>query len=80
MRTYQSSFYIKFHTKALPWLMQLLAGLSPRSYGSVHVGNVVDKMSLRENFLRVLLFLLLSVISLSVCTPVYHMEDEQQDC
>jgi hypothetical protein len=41
---------------AAPWLRRLVAGLSPRSPGSVHVGFVVDKVALGQVFLRVLRF------------------------
>jgi hypothetical protein len=43
---------------AVPWLRRLVTGLSPRrpgfAPGSVHVGFVVDKIALRQVFLRVL--------------------------
>jgi hypothetical protein len=48
------------------WLRWLVAGLSlwwPRfAHGSVHVGFVVEKVSLRQVFLRVFQFLLVSII------------------
>jgi hypothetical protein len=47
-------------SQALPWLSQLVAGLSPRrpglNPGSVNVGFVVDKVALRQVFHRVLRF------------------------
>jgi hypothetical protein len=43
---------------AVPWLRWLVAGLSPRrtgfTSGSIHVGFVVDKVTLGQVFLRVL--------------------------
>jgi hypothetical protein len=52
--------YIKilaFTIKAEPWLTRLVAGLLPRrpgfDPGSVHVGFVVDKVALKQVFLRV---------------------------
>jgi hypothetical protein len=46
--------------RAVPWLRRLFAGLSPRRPGfrpgSVHVGFVVDKVTLGQVFLRVLRF------------------------
>jgi hypothetical protein len=45
---------------AVPCLKRLIAGLSPRRLGfapgSIHVGFVVDKVALRQVFLRVLRF------------------------
>jgi hypothetical protein len=46
--------------RVVPWLRSLVAGLSPRrpgfAPGSIHVGCVVDKVALRQVFLRVLRF------------------------
>jgi hypothetical protein len=43
---------------AVSWLRRLVAGLSPRIHrftlGSVHAGFVVDKVAMRQVFLRVL--------------------------
>jgi hypothetical protein len=46
--------------QAVPWMRSLVAGLSPRrpgfAPGSIHMGFVVDKVSLGQVFLRVLRF------------------------
>jgi hypothetical protein len=51
---------------AVPWLRRLVAGLSSRSPGfapgSIHVGFVVDKVELRQDFLRVLRFSPVNII------------------
>jgi hypothetical protein len=53
---------------AVPWLRRLVAGLSPRRPGfdpaSVHVGFVVDKVALRQDFPRVLRFSPVNLIPL----------------
>jgi hypothetical protein len=38
-------------TEAMPWLRQLVAGLSPQRPGSVHVGFVLDEVALGQVFL-----------------------------
>jgi hypothetical protein len=44
----------------VPWLRSLVGGLSPRrpglAPGSIHVGFIVDKVPLGQDFLRVLRF------------------------
>jgi hypothetical protein len=35
----------------VPWLRQLVAGLSPQRTGSFHMGFVVDKLALGQVFL-----------------------------
>jgi hypothetical protein len=42
--------------QALPWLRSLVAGLSPREPGTIHVGFVVNKVAMGQVFLRVLRF------------------------
>jgi hypothetical protein len=58
---------------AVPWLRQLVTGLSPRIHrftlGSVHAGFVVDKVALGQVSLRVLRFSPASVI------PPWHHAD-----
>jgi hypothetical protein len=67
--------------KAVPWLRQLVAGLSPWrprfAPGSVHVGFVVDKMAFGQVFSPSS-----SVFPINIITPwpsmlMYHLEDEQ---
>jgi hypothetical protein len=57
--------------KAVPWLRRLAAGLPPRrpgfDPGSVHVGFLVDKVTLGQVFLRVLRFSAVNFIP-----PVLH--------
>jgi hypothetical protein len=63
---------------AVPWLRQLVAGLSPRrpglDPGSVHVGFVVDKVTLGQVFLRVLRFSPVSFI-----LPVLHYKEKRKN-
>jgi hypothetical protein len=42
---------VKYESKAMPWLRPLVAGLSPQRPGSIHVGFVVDKITLGQVFL-----------------------------
>jgi hypothetical protein len=44
-------------SQAVPWLRQLVAGLSPRRPGSVQVGYVVDKVVLEQDLLEFFSFL-----------------------
>jgi hypothetical protein len=44
------------------WLRSLVAGLSPRRPGSIHVGFVVDKVAPGQVFLRVLRFSPVNII------------------
>ena len=57
--------------KAVPWLRRLVAGLPPRrpgfDPGSVHVGFVVNKVTLGQVFSRVLRFSPVNLIP-----PVFH--------
>ena len=61
--------------KAVPWLRRLVAGLSPRRSGfdpdSVHVGFVVDKVTLGQVFPRVLRF-----SSVNFIPPVLHYTEK----
>jgi hypothetical protein len=58
--------------RAVPWLRSLVAGLSPRRPGLIHVGFVVDKVALGQVFLRVLRFS--PVISFHPRSPnSYHL-------
>jgi hypothetical protein len=64
---------------AVPWLMQLIAGLSKRRPGFVHrsarVGFVEDKVALRQVFLRVLRS---SPVNINrVFILIYNLGDEQ---
>jgi hypothetical protein len=66
---------------AMPWLKQLVAGLSPRrpgfATGSIHVGFVVDKVALAQVFLRVLQFCPASIIPPLLHT---HMSPPHEVC
>jgi hypothetical protein len=68
--------YIHIHftiRKAVPWLRRLAAGLSQRKTGfdprPVHVRFVVNKVTLKEDFLPVLLFAPVSII-----LPMLHTQ------
>jgi hypothetical protein len=63
---------IKYTKKAaMPWLKRLVAGLSLRRPGLIHVGFVVDKVALGQVSLRVLRFFLpISFYHCSIFT--YH--------
>jgi hypothetical protein len=65
--------------QAVPWLRQLVTGLSPRrpgfNPGSVHVGFVVDKVALGQGFPQVLQFPL--SISFHQCSTT--CKDEKTD-
>jgi hypothetical protein len=52
----------------VPWLKRLVAGLSPRTPGLIHMGFVVDKVALGQVFLRVLRFSPVSIIP-----PLLHI-------
>jgi hypothetical protein len=54
--------------RALPWLRRLIAGLSQRRNGLVHVGFVVDKVVLEQVFLRVL-----RISPVSIIRPLIHI-------
>jgi hypothetical protein len=58
---------------AVPWLRQLVPGLSPPGFdpGSVHVGFVVDKVALGQVFPRVFRFSPVNFIP-----PVLHYKDK----
>jgi hypothetical protein len=60
--------------RAVPWLRQLVTGLSPRgpgfAPGSIRVGFMVDKVALRQVFLRVLRFSPVSIIQPSLSTLI----------
>jgi hypothetical protein len=62
---------------AVTWLRRLVAGLSPQRPGfdpaSVPVGFVVDKVALRQVFLRVLWLSFVNVI-----TPVLHYREKRK--
>jgi hypothetical protein len=55
-----------YQIRAVPWLRSLVTGLSPRrpgfAPGSIHVGFVVDKVTLEQVFLRVLRFSSVNII------------------
>jgi hypothetical protein len=55
-------------SKPVPWLSRLVAVLSTRKTGPVHVGFVVDKVTLGQVFLRVLL-----LSSVTVIPPMVHV-------
>jgi hypothetical protein len=63
--------------KAVPWLRQLVAGLSPRrpgfDHGSVHVRFVVDKVALGQAFPRVFRFSPVNFIP-----PVLHYSEKRR--
>jgi hypothetical protein len=65
-----------FLPAAVPWLKRLVAGLSPRKSGfapgSIHVGFVVDKVVLRQIFLRVIRFSPANIIP-----PLLHLHLSQ---
>jgi hypothetical protein len=68
---------------AWPWLRLFLAGIPPQktgfSSGAVHVGFVVDKITLRQVLLQILRFPL--SISFHRHSPFSHdLEDEQLAC
>jgi hypothetical protein len=66
---------------AVPWLRRLVAGLSPRrsefASESIHVGFVVDEVSLRQVFLRDLRFSPVSIVPPWLSILIYNLEDEQ---
>jgi hypothetical protein len=66
---------------AVPWIRWLVAGLSPRRPGfaprSINVGFVVDKVALRQVFLRVLRFCPVSIIPPSLSKLISSGGDEQ---
>jgi hypothetical protein len=66
--------------QAVPCLRRLVAGLSQRSpgfaFGSIHVGFVLDKVTLGQVFLRVLRFSPVNIIPpLSIL--IHHPGNEQ---
>jgi hypothetical protein len=65
----------------MPWLRQLVAGLSPWRpgivLGSVHVGFVVDKVALGQVFSQVLWFSPVNIIPPLVSILIYYLRDEQ---
>jgi hypothetical protein len=79
----QTFIYICFtgDSVGLPWLRRLVAGLSLRSpgfaLGSIHVGFVVDKVTLGQVFLRVFRFFPVSIITPSFSVRIYRLVDEQ---
>jgi hypothetical protein len=62
---------------AVPWLRQLVAGLSPRSpgfvTGSIHVGFVVEKVALGQVSLRVLRFSPVNIIPPSFYILIHYL-------
>jgi hypothetical protein len=62
---------------AVPWLRSLVAGLSPRrpgfAPGSIHVGLVVEKVSLGQAFLRVLRFSPVNISFHRLSSNSYHL-------
>jgi hypothetical protein len=67
--------------KAVPWLRQLVASLSPLRSGfapkSTHLGFVVDKLAMGQVFLRVLWSYPVHIIPPWLSMLIYHLEDEQ---
>jgi hypothetical protein len=66
---------------AVPWLRWLVAGFSPRrpelAPSSVHVGFVVNKVALRQVFLRVIRFYPANIIPSWLSVLIYLLGDEQ---
>jgi hypothetical protein len=52
----EKAYVSELRIRAVPWLGRLVAGLSPRKPGSLHVGFVVYKVALGQDFLRVVRF------------------------
>jgi hypothetical protein len=59
----------------MSWLRSLVAGLSLRMPGSMHVGFVVDKVALGQVFLRVLRFSCVSIFFHRRSPNSYHLEN-----
>jgi hypothetical protein len=59
--------------QTVPWLRRLVAGLSVRRPGSVHVEFVVDKVALGQVFLRVLRFSPVNIILLWLSILIYNL-------
>jgi hypothetical protein len=66
--------------KAMPWLRQLVAGLSMKMPRSVHVRFVVDKVALGQVFLSEFFSFPVSIIPSWHSTLIYHLGDKQQAC
>jgi len=62
----------------LPWLRRLVAGLSLRMSGSVHVRFVVGRVALGQVFLRILRHSPVSIIPPWFPIFMYHLGDEQK--
>jgi hypothetical protein len=65
----------------MQWLRWLVAGLSPErprfELSSVHVGFVMDKVSLGQVSLQVIQLSPVNIIPAWIHTHIYHLGDEQ---
>jgi hypothetical protein len=59
--------------RAVPWLRRLVAGLSLRRPGSIHVEFVVEKVALGQVFVPVLRFSPVSIIPPSFSVLIHHL-------
>jgi hypothetical protein len=59
--------------QAVPWIRLLIAGLSPKRPGLIHVGFLVDRVALGQVFLRVLRFSPVNISFHCHCPNSYHL-------